>query len=379
MKASAVVFGLLSVSLSAQATWIVDSQGGGNFSDLAVAIAAASPNDTLLIRNGPYPGQFALDKAIHLVGDAPQTPWIGRLSVSTPSGIDLSSFRNLAIDYVYGGTPMIYEGVAVGAVHVLNGASASFHHCTLGRGATPSTAMQISQALLVEGGNVVLNDCVVRGNFGYSQWPLCTLLPGYAIHVSYGSVTIADSAVHGADSNPVAACPGFSPPGVGILAWNGTVRVTRSTVSGGLDQNNTLADAFLVAAPAVLLRDPSATFVPATTLGTTVFQPATAADGAPPGGAITCTVRSDPSLPAVLVAGLGLRAPVSTPYGPAWLDPTANVILRIGFTDAAGVMAATIGLPATAPTNLPLTFQGLVVASGGTDLALGAPAIVQVL
>ncbi|MCA8952728.1 MAG: hypothetical protein KDE27_24675 [Planctomycetes bacterium] len=379
MKTILLLFGLLCTAASAQTTWIVDPNGGGNFTDLAPAIAAASPDDTLLVRAGTYVGPYTLDKPLHIVGDGPQLPLIDRIFRPSSAGAELASFRNLKIGRLQFYAAAVLEGVFADTVVVSTGATASLHSCTLGRGATPFGSVNSEAALMIQAASVAVSGSTIRGNPGRALSINCFLLAGDTVWMNGGALSIEESVIEGSDSNQVSGCPGWTPAGSGLVIYAGTVRLTRSSVRGGFDQNNLQTEAVWLDTPAVLRRDASVTFTPSTSLGSLVVYPATLADGAPPGGSITCTVGSDPNLPAVLVAGLGLRAPVSTAFGPAWLDPTANVILRIGFTDSAGVLSATISLPATAPTNLPLTFQGLVVPTGSTDLALGAPAIVQVL
>jgi hypothetical protein len=52
----------------AQQTFVVDQNGGGQFTDIPPAIAAASPGDTILVRPGTY-SIFALDKGCRVLGD----------------------------------------------------------------------------------------------------------------------------------------------------------------------------------------------------------------------------------------------------------------------------------------------------------------------
>src|SRR5690606_23242316 len=67
MRVFLVATALLS-PLSAQRTWIVDPRGGGHFPDLAPAVAASSPGDTLILRHGPFNGTV-IDKGIRIVTD----------------------------------------------------------------------------------------------------------------------------------------------------------------------------------------------------------------------------------------------------------------------------------------------------------------------
>jgi len=55
-------------SLPAQRTWIVDPRGGGDFLDLAPAVAAASAGDTLILRAAPIRGTV-VNKGLRIVSD----------------------------------------------------------------------------------------------------------------------------------------------------------------------------------------------------------------------------------------------------------------------------------------------------------------------
>src|SRR5690606_6687482 len=67
--------------LPAQRSWIVDPRGGGDFPDLAPAVAASSPGDTLILRYGPFNGTV-IDKGIRIVTDMWGSPGVrGRVTV----------------------------------------------------------------------------------------------------------------------------------------------------------------------------------------------------------------------------------------------------------------------------------------------------------
>ncbi|MBK8978830.1 MAG: hypothetical protein IPM29_23260 [Planctomycetes bacterium] len=59
---------LLAAPASAQRTFVVDANGGGNFFDIRPAIDAAAPGDTLVVRAGVY-GNFAADRGLRVLGD----------------------------------------------------------------------------------------------------------------------------------------------------------------------------------------------------------------------------------------------------------------------------------------------------------------------
>jgi hypothetical protein len=67
-SASRSLLCLATITASTQATtYIVDAAGGGNFTDIPQAIAAAQPGDILLVQPGSY-SPFVLDKGLVIVG-----------------------------------------------------------------------------------------------------------------------------------------------------------------------------------------------------------------------------------------------------------------------------------------------------------------------
>ena len=58
---------VVAAALPAQRTWIVDRDGGGDFSDLPAAVAVATHDDVLVVRAGTY-SPFATDQGIAVLG-----------------------------------------------------------------------------------------------------------------------------------------------------------------------------------------------------------------------------------------------------------------------------------------------------------------------
>ncbi len=361
-------------ALNAQTTWIVDPNGGGNFTDLGAAIAAASHDDTLLIRGGVYPAQN-VNKQLHFIGGGPGTTRIDRLHLRPLGQAGVASLRDLVVLELRCDHDSIVENVEAGHVLVSPSVTVSLRGCVLGAG-TPFSLLQVNPALMIYGANVALNSCTVRGNRGASLGSHC--LSGESVWMNGGRLAITDSTVVGAAGGPGIICS-YAPPWFGLYIYDGVVQITRSTVTGGIGPNNTQSAAVFLGSTATLYRDASVSITPSATPGTLEPFPGTTANSAPPGGTITATVHGEPSGPAALIAGLGLRAPQPTPLGEAWIDPANYVVLRIGFGDAMGDLSASITLPAAAPMNLPVTFQGLTLPATSTDLVLGAPVVVQVL
>ena len=84
---------VLASSLAAQSTWTVDASGGGDFTSLAAAVAAAEvlDGDTLQVEPGSYL-PFVTAKALHIVGRAGGAP----PSVQLESRLQGSAFATLA-------------------------------------------------------------------------------------------------------------------------------------------------------------------------------------------------------------------------------------------------------------------------------------------
>lgn len=368
----------LTVGVSAQQAWIVDPNGTGHFSDLHAAIAFANPGDTLLMRNGgDYAGTYTIDKSIALVRQS-GTVRIERLAVGNPSGSVSVSVVGVGINdaLVYG--PASLEGVRMPGCDVLGG-NVMMHRCNTG-GLTDLYTYANRDGLSVSAGaNLVFSDGVANGGAG-SWWMSglggCVPLGSVnAINV-YGTLSVSGSTVAGAPSQFVCwSPPGNSAPSHGISAHGGTVRITRSTIRGG-----SLGTSPIQATGASIVEyDPSVQFAPPWAQGTTRFLPATGGDGVAPGSTMPCRAVSDPNLPAALVASIGLHAPTALPQGIAWIDPSAFVVLVIGFTDGGGVLNASIPIPVLVPRGLPVTVQSVVADGAAGPLVAGVPAVLHVL
>lgn len=128
------LLGLASNPLPAQQTWIVDPNGTGHFTDLAPAIAAAFPGDTLLLLGGNHQGGHTIDKTLAIVGElgAGNTfPRIETLSVGPASAAGQRvSITRITMGWFGAGMPVSLEDVSMNVCHVA--ATASLHRCTVG-------------------------------------------------------------------------------------------------------------------------------------------------------------------------------------------------------------------------------------------------------
>jgi hypothetical protein len=94
-------------------TWIVDDSGGAgvNFTDIGAAIAAASPGDRVLVRDGNYAG-FTLDKALFVLGTGfVQTGDVTVTSVPQGSIAALASLRTRQLTLNSCGGTVLFDSV----------------------------------------------------------------------------------------------------------------------------------------------------------------------------------------------------------------------------------------------------------------------------
>ncbi|HET6204882.1 MAG TPA: hypothetical protein VFI25_18995 [Planctomycetota bacterium] len=102
--------------LMAQTTWIVDSAGGGQFTDIPPAIAAASPGDRIVVVGaGPY-SAFVLDKGLDIEAVASAfTPRIEVVGVPAGQRARVAGFRlqiqpgppQVSVDSCLGGVSLV--------------------------------------------------------------------------------------------------------------------------------------------------------------------------------------------------------------------------------------------------------------------------------
>ncbi len=199
-------------------TLVVDAGGGGQFTDIASAEAAAQPGDTLLVRRGTY-GPFATQKGIAVVGDS-----------AAPAGIVIQdSWTNI------GSTMVRVSGVPATARFALSNVRLVFQGYQRG--------MEIDG----NAGAVLVSDCVFQVQLcfqcgGGPQHPGITVSRSARVHVSGSTVvgvpaltvdsstlTVVGSFVlGGVSADPAHPCCG----GPGIRATASTVVIARTTVIG---------------------------------------------------------------------------------------------------------------------------------------------------
>jgi len=349
---------------AAQQTWIVDPNGGGHFTTVVAAIAAAAPGDTLSVRGGSYGQSHVVDKTLHIVGDpAFPPPALNTLHVFPGLGAVVSVVRAHVTILDLSGIVSLDEVTGLG--------------CTVGGGTAAFTRCSFFPEFRVLGGDVALDRCTLSGrNSFYIQTLQCTSVYGTpGLEVLGGTVDIANSVITGGGAGQVC---GFTMVGPlpGISNAGGAVRVARSQISGGPNGGGVGAPVAMSAGS--LQYDAATVFVGGPPPGTQVFLPAADGTSAAPGAVIACEVAALPNVAAIVVGSLGMRAPIASAFGPLWFDPQAYVGLAFGMTDASGVLAASIPVPLGVQNGIAITVQGGALAPGTLAPTAATPVVLHV-
>ena len=357
-----------SVAAPAQATWIYDSGGGGNFTNLQVAVDSVAPGDTILLRLSSYLS-LHVRQSVHLVGDAPNivllTAWFEGL-VGPPIACTLSNVDN---SQLFALNAHVSAENVIGADLALDNSVAVFTNCSWNGARVVSGG-----ATLTNGSRAAFDGCYLSGHVWTSIRTLvCTDIPGGpALLLSSGSAAqLTNCTIDGPGTGSACAGLHYGYPAVQVDAGC-SVDLARCTLTAiGLGMPS-IANAGVVRVDATNATPPFAGVTPA-------MLPSTRGAGAQPGGVMQASVEGQPGLPAVIVTSLGLRPPVAAPEGQVWVDFSAFVVLRIGFLDAAGRMGTVVYVPAGVQRGLSLTLQGAVGLPANPVLVAAAPTVLHVL
>ncbi|MCR9245861.1 MAG: hypothetical protein NXI31_12585 [bacterium] len=188
----------------AQQTWVVDPNGGGDFTDLQVAFNTVSAGDTVLVRDGNYTGVVTLDKPLTVIGDSTAGVdiwWLRVGPLTTPGHVVIASLNvgaALALD-----APVSLDAVDCAYVWTQN-------HSVLMRECRFGPNNQSAPGLHVASGDVVVQNCVLRGAPS-TVWITrgCNVSGSHpALRVQGGTVTVANSNLAGIHSAPL-YCPHY--------------------------------------------------------------------------------------------------------------------------------------------------------------------------
>jgi hypothetical protein len=374
---------------AAAGTWIVDDNGGPgvDFTNIAPAIAAAAPGDTLWILAGTYTG-FNLDKPLVLVaepgakvqgGAGCRVNDLPAGAVVSLSGLAFSSqiwpiVENCAGTVVLDGLELLSSGVLVRA-----STDVRMRDCTMGRGLT------------VESGRAEVSECVIEGTDGGSSsgcpgtkgWDaLVVSAPGRA-HL-YRSHALGGL---GGTPNDPFNCEG-GPGGHGAFVKGGLLVAgdPDDLLKGGLGGSGVAAGAtgagLWLVAPALARVSgvtSSGNFAPPGTLETPVPRDPTMyiLEQVGAGEVLTFRVQTEPGVVVDLM--LGRKATVGPQIGSAevlLVEPLRT--FHLGTTSETGLT----GLNFTVPQNVPLGFtffgQARVTFPGGeTRFTNSVPLVVR--
>ncbi len=160
----------------AQSTWVVDVAGGGDFTQIAAAIAAVPSGDTLLVMPGSYE-PFTLAKRLAIVAHPSGQPLVlGTASLAMPDGgATLAGLELLQLELLGCGGMVLLDAVTVqgGApascvtTHISGCENVVIQRSTLD--GKDGDAWCESVGALIEGSRVALVDCAVTGGDGWGD------------------------------------------------------------------------------------------------------------------------------------------------------------------------------------------------------------------
>ncbi len=231
---------------------VVDAAGGGSFTQISAAVAAASDGDVLLVKSGSYSG-FALGtKALDIVADVGADVFVqGQVSVSglaVTRGVTLNGLQIRATSY----TPALRLDASTGSIRVqgctlhgfdqpdctgtfipgghaavlLDCTDVAFANCTLigGDGADfgGSYGYEGGAGLLGTTSRVALYDCTLRGGAGGNASTTCYAFPGgYAGDGGGGLWVQATPLSFFSNASATGGTAGVNPPGAGFDGCHG--------------------------------------------------------------------------------------------------------------------------------------------------------------
>lgn len=205
-------------------TWVVDDSGGAgvNFTDIGAAIAAASPGDRVLVRDGNY-AAFTLDKGLFVLGTGlVQTGDVTVTGVPQGSIAALASLRTRQLTLTSCGGAVLFDSVVATD--------------------TPSgilNSAQYSLAMVTSCADVRFQRCeLLAPAMGTANWNGAT-----GLVVQSSRVEVSSSRVQGGRGGnvPSSGCWDGNWGGQGLAVQFGSrVHLARTTVRGGDGTDGTL-------------------------------------------------------------------------------------------------------------------------------------------
>lgn len=362
----------LALSVPAQATWIVDPSGAGDFTEIRSAVAAAAPGDRVLVRAGTY-APFVLDRGIQVIGGPNvEVRWT-----------EVTFFANIMVRDLPAGQTAVVRGLAsdagffgLSSLHVLNCA-----------GRVHLDDLSLVTALVEDcaqvscfGVRVAANTQVRRSTV---SWSACSL--GYARFAGFrGSstaglrcedsrVTFAGGLCRGSIYATHASALG---PGIRVLGG-------RVTVAGGADTSIEFGEGAVGGGNAIevlggeLELDTGVLLlgvVHAPAPGSVVARSVPSASASLATRTLTARTRAPGAFAAFSVVGFWPGAPVPTVFGDLWFG-LHHVVLSLDAVPASGDVSVTVG---PMPFATVFVVQSVVAYPDGR-LELSTPATLHVL
>jgi hypothetical protein len=305
--------GLANVA-GAQARWVVDRGGGGQFTEIQPAIAAASPGDRIrVVGPGPY-AAFLLAKGVDL------------------EALPAATVESAHVADVPVGQWARVAGFVAGGIVPNEGASVVVQRCA---GPVLLSSLRASSGLVVEGSASVL---LLRStaNGPAATWGSFTGFPG--LRVRQSRLTVQDCSLVGGQGLAGSPLSSPTPGGPALSATDTQLLVHQSAVQGGLGGFPYLQGIGAAGGAALLARGSGASLVMgggslAGGQGTATAPNGAAADSSPVQAQITSDVTLQGALRgAVLVGALpALASPgVATRGAPVTLQlsgPPGTLVL----------------------------------------------------
>ncbi|NUP95010.1 MAG: hypothetical protein HUU28_02490 [Planctomycetaceae bacterium] len=219
----ALALALAPLAYGQATTWVVDDSGGAgvNFTDIGAAIAAASPGDRVLVRDGTY-AAFTLDKGLFVLGTGlVQTGNVTVAGVPQGSVAALANLRTRQISVTACGGPVLFDSILATT--------------------TPSAIINSAQyhlAVVTASLDVRFQRCeLIAPAMGLANWSGAA-----GLVVSGSRVELSSSRVQGGNGGkvPGSGCWEGNFGGHGLSVQNfGRVHAARSSALGGNGSNGT--------------------------------------------------------------------------------------------------------------------------------------------
>lgn len=373
--------------LEAQNTWIVAQSGGGHFTNVAPAVAAAQDGDLILVQPGYYnviaSGGIVTNKALRILGGAGRTLSGGLQPIVDVQGLAAGKtfiFDGFALTRVgSGGTygPVYLQGNA-GMVHLANlsisetgmGHSVEVNNCAHVTMTRCSTNIEVQCYT----SSLTLNGCDFRGTPALQSSPAYGTPASPGMMALFSQVRITDCTILGGNGHlTMPAVTGLGIGGGNTVIARGPGRTigagTAGTqqpvncpaidlINGTLEIDAAMALVPHAGAPAIALSGTATS-----SFTNPVFLTST-------GGSLGASVQfAIGSLPGELIGLWGGNVATyatATPYGTAWVDPAQALALAVAVQWPSGMYPTSIPVP-NVPTLRGLLFGFHAVAGGTTE------------